>query len=299
MKHLLHAACLLPLISNAQIQNGGFEELNVNGEPIHWVGDFFIQLITFDSLGNPIMDEIQFDDGWFFQVNTQDVHSGTNAIDLRNAFNVTQQQPIVMGYNASPDTTGSEGFATTQIPTTERPTSFAFHAKYLPADPGDSAYAEVRVINDFYEPIGEGTVRFGGTFTQYDLFTIPVTYTSTEPAAFVTVRFQTSTPGGQATFGTRLLIDDVSMSSEPQGIVEEKAAPAITLYPQPADQLVNIGRSGTGPLSVQLLDATGRAVRPTRMVSGPLDTADLPCGTYLLDVVGEEGRSRARLVVAR
>ncbi|HTF05786.1 MAG TPA: T9SS type A sorting domain-containing protein [Bacteroidia bacterium] len=85
------------------------------------------------------------------------------------------------------------------------------------------------------------------------------------------------------------------------GIAENNAdAPA--LYPNPANETVNISWMGNGHNSlVQVHDISGRLVmeHATTQNQTLLDVSQLPEGTYVVTILAGESRSTARMVIAR
>lgn len=87
----------------------------------------------------------------------------------------------------------------------------------------------------------------------------------------------------------------------PLSIAEFNAGKEMVVYPNPAEDIVTIERTGTSPiLAVSLMDMTGKVIQPTADLAGTrtyLHVGELPSGIYLLKVVTEEGAHVERLSV--
>ncbi|MEO8068244.1 MAG: T9SS type A sorting domain-containing protein [Flavobacteriales bacterium] len=296
-KLMILLLCAAAVPAHAQIQNGGFEQLNVDVLPVYWQGIPFIQLVWIDSNGVAHADSVVFDEG-LYVLNTADVHSGSNAAELRNAYNYTMSTTITGNWIASLDTF-TYGFPQAFLGTAMRPGGLSFYGKYLPAGT-DSAYAEVRVYDEALNEIGAGTLAIGNTVSVYTLFDVPINYLAQDSAAYVTIHFSTASPGSAATFGTRFLIDDVSMSYMATAVADIAGPSENAPYPNPATDMValkGIDASGQG---VRLFDACGRQVAFRSVTNADritISTAGLPRGLYALHVEGATGNVVYRIVL--
>lgn len=282
---------------NAQVNNGGFEDLSVDGLAQYWVGDLHIVQITIDTNGVSHTDSVVYDGGTDYALSA-DARTGANAMELRNGYNFTSDAPIVGRLHANSDSVSYGGFPIISVPVTQRPTSVEFWAKYAPLG-NDSAFASITVLDEAQNTIGYGELSIGGDVPAYAPFQIPVTYSTEDVAAFVQLTFATAAPWGTATLGTRLLIDDVSVTSAPNGLVEVGAeGKALELFPVPADGYCTIraGRNNT-VLAVNLLGIDGSTFPSPVVQAGGFDTSALPAGGYVLSVRTAEGNLRSRLLV--
>lgn len=284
------------LLSHAQITNGGFEDLNSNAVPQYWTGDIHLQVITIDSNGVAHTDSVVYDGGADYALSA-DARSGLYAMELRNGFDYTLDQPLVGHLYASMDTNSYQGFPLSTVPVSQRPLSIGFWAKYAPLG-SDSAYAGVTVLDEGANTIGGGTLAIGGAVPQYTAFQVPITYFGPEQPAFVQLTFGTATPTGTATLGTRFLIDDVTMATAPNAIAEASFSQALSVFPLPADERCTVRLFGGAPvLSLTLLDAQGRWVASPQVTDGSFSTSDLPAGDYVVLARSTSGIARAHIVV--
>lgn len=273
---------------SAQLHNGGFEDLGSLDMPAYWGAG---------SESTTIGDLIVVDSAKYL-LNTTDVHSGQHAVELRNAYNYTQNLGLPGLWMASSLEDGYGGFSAPDVPIAQRPTALRFWAKYAPVQ-GDSAYAEIKVFGEFQQEIGSGSLRIGGNVGSYTALEVPVVYGSADEAFYINVRFITIVPGGNAHLGTRLLLDDVDVQYSGTGIAE-MSGNALGISPNPATDQVRIELPGTGsPATVKVFSSTGRLERVADVRNGILSVADLPTGAYFLQTEQNGQRAQAPLLIAR
>lgn len=206
----------------------------------------------------------------------------------------TQDIPYVGTWSASSESSAYGGFPLVMIGVEQRPVAVTFYAKYLPlAD--DAAYANVVVYDEATEPIGQGEWSITGPVSVWTAFELPITYTSTEPAAFYSLSFATAAPGAPSTIGTRLLIDDVAMP-QATGIAERAEGPAVVLYPNPAHDRFRVQADGTVQ-NIRIADIAGHEQAVTRQADGTVDCATLADGVYVVRTLTAQGESRRTLLV--
>lgn len=242
-------------------------------------------------------DSIVFDEALYLLNNTEP-HTGSNAVELRNAFNYTTNTVITRDWIASVDTI-TYGFPQVFMPAMERPAQLSFYGKYLPAG-ADSAYAEVLVFDEAVNQIGAGALSIGGTVPAYTLFDVPVNYTAQDSAAFVSVRFSTASPGCVASFGTHLIIDDVSMSYTATAVQDIAHASENAPYPNPATDVIMLNGVDASHATLRLFDVRGRRVDiSTSNTAGTTSIAlgAVPPGIYMLQVQDKAGTAVHRVVV--
>ena len=107
---------------------------------------------------------------------------------------------------------------------------------------------------------------------------------------------------GQDTFKRRILnsvggsMSDLVVAT---GVSSTGEAAILNLYPNPASDHVTFGWDRAAALRLRLLDASGRILREwyDRGTSVNISLADVPAGTYLLDVTDGKERMVGRLVV--
>jgi hypothetical protein len=290
--HLLTAALLMGSTSFAQLPNAGFEQLNASNNTSFWGKNLFL-LAWVDSTGEIHSDSVVFDGGNLY-FPTTDAHTGTYALEMRNAWNYTQNIGYPGGAFLNP---AEEFYSSYEAPINQttpiQPERFTFWYKYFPVGT-DIAYANVMLYNENYEPVGEATFETGDAMTAYTYVDIPITYTQVDPVHYLSVSFLANSPANpnQPNFGTRFLVDDVAFEGT-LGINEQQTA-AVTVYPNPATTFVTIV-SAEPMLSAHLSDAAGRTVplTVTNLSAGQagdhIDCSGIAAGSYLLQIETASG----------
>lgn len=83
--------------------------------------------------------------------------------------------------------------------------------------------------------------------------------------------------------------------------IEENTLLNPVLFPNPANETVQLMHAASGPAQVEINDMTGRLVRSER-ISGntaTISVADLPMGTYFVRLIADGKSGVARLIIAR
>lgn len=298
MRHALLAFLLASAgTASAQFENGGFEDLNEVGLPAYWQGNLAIWNMWVDSTGGFHSDSVVFDGGGNYHLNTTDVHAGQRAIELHNGYNYTQDIPYVGTWSASSERSAYGGFPLVFIGVQQPPLSVEFYAKFQPAG-GDSAQAAITVYDAAMNEIGAGVLALSEAVPTYTAFHLPVTYTSAVPAAFFSLSFATTRPGGQMTLGTRLLVDDVALV-QAVGVEEVPVGdPSLHLSPNPAQERVTLRTAeNERVLAFRLLDVAGHELPVVRQADGTIACDHLADGLYVIAARTASGEHRARLVV--
>jgi hypothetical protein len=296
MKHILTLLlCLSVVHTHAQVQNGGFEDLNSEALPYYWKWISAPINVVIDTTGQP--DSVVYVGGRY-AVNDIDVHSGQRAMEIGNGYNFTTNEPYTGELVATYDTIFAGGFPINEVFLFERPQTVRFFAEYFP-EAGDSAFVEVHVFNTSYDEIGTSVLKIGGTVATYTEFEMPITYVSNDSAATMNLSFHTSTPTGPASLNTRLLMDDVTVENTQTGLFENARADNFRLYPNPVDKVLTIDVPVDAEVtSVLLTDALGRT-KPMNVVSGHrLDCSALANGLYRVSVPTSAGPVSKPFVVA-
>lgn len=264
----------------AQLPNPGFEELTSEGKISYW-GSIFLIPVYIDSTGSHT-DSIIFDNQLYFSTN--DAHSGLRALEMRNAYNYTSSQQIAGTANLMSDSVVS--FAGTAS-ISERPLYFSFYYKFLPAG-NDTAYAYMEVFDYNGNSIGESSIELWAQKTNYTLVQKPISYHSTDSAAFISVRFSTSKSGNFATLGTRFLVDDVNMDINAGLYETDNSSVFVHCLPNPAEQELTIALAPEIENGIIFIyDLTGKLVHAVSFEENQqitIDVQTLPRGIYSLSV---------------
>lgn len=278
MKHIFALLlCIAGIHAQTQVQNGGFEALNSEQLPYYWKWISDPILVVIDTTGVP--DSVTFVGGRY-ELNDMEVHTGQHAMEIGNGYNFTAQTAYTGRLVATYDTFFVGGFPIDQVFLTERPESVHFFAEYFP-EADDSAFVEVRVMDEYSNEVGYASLLIGGTVSSYTEFVLPITYTSSDSAAYMALAFQTSAPNGTASLNTRLLIDDVTVVNMPTGVAERELSDLFTVYPNPVDaQLTIAGPIDANVTSAQVADALGRTRSLSVNTCRQVDLSALAAGVY-------------------
>lgn len=93
--------------TNAQVQNGGFEDLNSEALPYYWKWISGPYVVFIDTTGQP--DSVAYVGGRS-AVNTLDVHTGQQAMDIGNGHNFTTNTAYTSELVATYDTNFAGSF---------------------------------------------------------------------------------------------------------------------------------------------------------------------------------------------
>ena len=119
----------------------------------------------------------------------------------------------------------------------------------------------------------------------------------TVPALVTSV---SATPAGPATFGTRLLVDDVDVLYNVTAVQEASLDPdPIKIHPNPASSAVTVDLpSGDAAAQYNLFNSAGQQVSLPRL-NNILDTSGLASGGYMLQVTTDRTIQHLPLIIAR
>ncbi len=298
--YLTLALSLNAVTLHAQIPNSGFELLNTTGNLSNW-GKTLLLSVVIDTTGNSHSDSIVFDRQLYFA--TTDAHSGSRAMEMRNAHNYTTGKGYAGGASLSENDSVYNGFSTNLVSTQVQPTGLNFYYKYFPVN-GDSAIAQISVYDDSGNPIGEGSLIISGTISNYTLVNIPVAYTTPGTAAFISISFSTfySEDGGisQPSFGTRLLVDDLSLTTTTGTGGLTNSRTLTTIYPNPVTNLLHIQTNSPLALQYNIYNISGQLLRFGNIQPGTCNTIttdDLGNGLYIIELIAGSKAERHRIVV--
>ncbi len=286
------------ITTKSQIVNNSFENLNPNGTIKNW-GDLFIWSGSLDTNGVWQADSVIFDNELYFSTN--DANTGLRALEMRNAFNFTTSQKISGSARLSQNDTAYAVF-TQVINIPQRPSHFSFFHKFFPVA-NDTAYAQMTVLDTNGNDIGSVDIDISAPSSVYSQISKPVIYTSNAPGAYIMVGFKTAKPYTTASFGTRLLIDDVNILFTGLFENENPDKDVLTCFPNPAPGIIHLlideqrrGQKGV----VEVSDFNGKIVRVIPLTGDErllhLETADLADGPYSISLKTAAGIYRTTFI---
>ena len=264
--------CLWALKSEAQIPNPGFEQLNQDSTVQHWFG--------YDTYAIGLNDSV-LTDGNLLSRSTL-AHSGAYALELHNAYNVTQGY----GMNGNAKCNLDSSFAGFQIyfPVNNYPESLSFYYQFLQNPFTDTLVCMVNVVNSDYELLASGEVGVWDIHLGYQKKVCPLVYanpnglTDTVPA-FASIHFRNRVVVGPHV-GERVLIDDVSLQGNPVSVATTTSKGLLEVYPNPASDKVWLKHI---PLNTayKILSVYGQ-ILTQGFTSGMIDIQTLPPGLYVV-----------------
>lgn len=221
---------LCSIAANAQFKNNGFELVGTDAKPNFWNGVIYPINVYMDTNGVAKSDSI-LSDGPLYAVTSQKFYAGQNALRLSNAFNVTTNVKQAGVVFASPDSLAYGGFSGQSILVKGRPESLGFMGLFESVK-NDVAYASVVLFDANLNEIGSGELRISQQQTAFTRMDVPLTYTSSDDAAFAQITFSTAAPGTEANLGTFFYVDEVAFSYNTSLVSEDFKSP-ISIYPNP------------------------------------------------------------------
>ena len=280
------AAVLFGFKSYAQtIPNANFECVNTpDSSACNWGSDV-LMAIAIDS--NGVSDSIAILNNRLVGI-THDAHTGSNALEINNYLNYTQN--ICYGMRAAVST--SSVFSTYQggMALTSNPTTFEFFYKYISVG-GDSAIARLDVLDSLDEIIGTAKIIIGTSANTFMQASAQVVYTSTNPAVSGRIIFSPSVI--QKHFGSSLVVDDLSLNAT-TSVSEMYNSVATKVYPNPAKDIIQL--KGSNIKSVEIVNAIGEIMlyENTRQ---SIDISNLSSGIYFVKINHGNETEMIKLVV--
>jgi hypothetical protein len=302
---VLLTLCLASSMVKAQtIPNNQFELLNYDGSLSYW-GNVYIISVSLDSLGNSTSDSIVFDSQYYYGPTT-DAHSGNTALLLSNSWNFTNNTGVAGAAGVDDDTVftswGLSNIISLNNTSGYNPNSLSIFYKFLPVN-GDSGSAFVALWDSLGNLIGEGTYIFMGTTNNYTNLVIPITYNSFDAASFYSLSFSAfySTDYGahQPAFGSKLYIDDVTFETF-TGINEQSSA-HVKLFPNPANDILNLQFENELPCIYKIYDAFGKCVANDNLAANmnAISISQLSNGVYFIELKTNNLLSKIPFVVCK
>lgn len=287
------AFTILSFSLKAQIPNSGFETLNTDNNISQW-SKAFLTVIWIDSTGESHGDSIIFDSpNNALYLPSTDAHSGQYALEMRNAYNFTSGIGITGGAILSSEDGYSIGFEAPVPVSPILPESFSFYYKYFPLA-SDSAQAIAKMFDVDGIQIGEAVITLGGTVSNYTFASTPISYSGPGPVENISISFATATMGNQPTFGTRFLVDDVSLDGA-LGLEEKEQS--LSIFPNPANsELVIDGLEGNEQLI--LFNLGGERLDFKIDEAGKINCSSWSNGVYLLNITNETGSFVQKIIVS-
>lgn len=271
--------------SVAQIPNAGFEMgFNPDSTMKHWFNN------TIYAIG--LNDTILYDGPWISL--SPDAHSGLLALELRNGFNVTQNQGYPGNVFSNKDSVLG-GFAQiAPFPLTGKPHALAFYYKHTQNPFIDTFQCKVQIFNNDLFQIGTGSVKVWDVNNLYQLQTVSVQYIpdslitlGDSIPAFAKIHLGNIICDTVPHIGQRILVDDLSFLYTPLDVPFTDKESAIVIYPNPAGSTLNIKTQDMpSNTTFEICSVTGQLLSMPQLLSAHnnIDIQNLAKGLYYVKI---------------
>lgn len=282
---------------HGQIINGGVETSQSGSRAAFWAGKTYTLQVVLDSNGKSHSDSVVYDKS-LYAITSSKVHSGSKALELRNAYNYTKSQSMPGVAFASIDTNGYVGFTNTYIPVSSNPDALKFHCVYLPKQ-ADTGLVQIKVFDADMNEIGSGVFKIETGVPDWEAITVPVEYSSVANAAFVQVSFASAMEGSRVSLGTVLFIDDVELLNFTSMDADPMLNP-INVFPNPSAGNIKLTiQKNVKVYDVFLVNMGGQVITVQTSSEGVYWTNNLDDGVYIVVAKGTNLFYRYKLVVRR
>jgi hypothetical protein len=284
---------LITGLTNAQqISNAGFESWDTLGD--------YTQPSFWYSL-NPLT-EFGFDQNTTL---TTDAHSGNYAVRLESISNPFADISGVLCTGPILDDQKQPDFDHMKIGFSGKPTKFEFYYKADP-EPGDSAVISMVLTHwntalQQADTVATASMFFPDSTAAYMHASIQFEYNSPLPPDSMFVIASSSADGFNPMVGSSLTLDDILLVYGPTGISETAPRPEAVLYPNPAQDLLNIRMQQQFSGNVSVYDLLGNKVY-NETVAGKdisINTISMNNGLYFVVLQTEEGATQTYKVAVK
>lgn len=299
---------------NAQIINGDFENVKPNFLPSNWGKSFTLNVGIDTVTGESISDEIQYSSyiPGICYANFGNTHSGQYALEMANAFNVTQNKLIVGGAVLFEDATqdfppgGNYNINTSRVPFdssilyANQGVSLGFYYKFY-ALGNDIAEANLELFDEDGNSVGKVSVPISIVNEEFNYIYAPVSFTSSNTPVSMSLSFTMAKEDSVPTFGSSLIIDDVTLNNATLQI-SKSVNEQFVVYPTIATQKINIKKGNSiidGNYNFQIINSEGKLISNQvlsfiNLEINEIDINNLSIGNYFLKTIinGKESVTR-------
>ncbi|MGV3696397.1 T9SS type A sorting domain-containing protein [Flavobacterium sp.] len=285
------ALLIAPFYSQAQVVNGGFENVKPNFLPSNW-GMNFQQSFGFDpETGETFGDQIQFT--WCVPSMVYasfEPKTGQYAMEVSNAYNWTTSEVIPGMATVFNDPEQDSPGWNPGVPVSPQTSVIllGFDYKFFPAG-NDIAQATLRVEDAEGNQLGSASLDISGLHNTYTYVYTPMAITRAGTPAFMYISFSMAKEGSTPTFGTRLVVDNVIINFSTL-INDENTANTPKVFPTLVDRELNIIPNGLNDtVSYKIINSEGRLVRESIVSQDAgaqytMDLSELNSGIYFLNI---------------
>ncbi len=290
IKCLLLLLCLSSTKLFAQVPNAEFETLNHNGSIRNW-GITFTTSIWFDSLGVGHSDSVINSKN--LCVSSIDAHSGKKAMEMQNAFNVTKNKCIRGGAFLADDSIVSSW--SPKVSVTGGASLFSFWYKFMSVG-NDTAMATIEAFDSTGNTIGEASIALPNTNSMYKYVSSPIQFAMGDAnlVKYVYIYFGTALTDSTATFGSKLIVDDVKINPLKTNVINNNFSLNTLVYPNPCSNYITIKNDLETIINVEVFNSNGQAVLQKNLENKNeiqyVNTSSIPLGIYFLQITSLSGK---------
>lgn len=301
--------------ANAQIINGDFETLNQTGLVSNWGKNYAMNVVLDPVTGESIPDLIQYGGcSIYLCLPTPDSHSGQYAMEMVNFYNITQEKLIVGGAVLFEDGTqdfppgGNYNSNTSRVPFdssilyANQGLSLGFYYKFTPLG-NDVAEANLELFDIDGNSVGKVAIPISGTQTTFQYIYASVNFTSTATPVSMSLSFNMAKEGSVPTFGSSLLIDDVTLNNATLQ-VNQVVNKDFAISPTVATQEISVNKSKStvdGSYNFQIINTEGKTITHDKLTfsksdSEKIDVSQLANGIYFLKIAANNNETKLKFI---
>lgn len=294
---------IAPFCSDAQVINGGFEDIKPNFLPRNW-GMNFVYEFGFDmETGEQFGEQIQFT--WCFPsmvYATTDAKSGQYAMEISNAYNWSKQILIPGSATLFSDPEQDSPGWNPGVPVSPGTSVvlLGFDYKFMPVE-DDIAQAKLEIIDADGNQLGSASLDISGWNDNYVYVYTPVSITRAGTPAFMYISFNMAKAGSTPVFGSRLLVDNVIVNFSSL-ITEENEAKSAKIFPTLVDNELNIIPNGfSDNITYRIINSEGRVVKQNTVNQDSssqytMDANGLSSGVYFINIQDGTNNSTKKFI---
>ncbi|MGL2966248.1 T9SS type A sorting domain-containing protein [Flavobacterium sp. XGLA_31] len=292
-------------VNFGQVVNGNFENVKANLLPSNW-GMTFLQQGGFDpETGEAFGDQIQYT--WCIPsmvYATTEAQSGDYAMEISNAFNLTQNTviPGMATIFSDPEQDGPGWNPGIPVQATDAIDMIGFYYKFIPAG-NDIAEARISVYDANSNEIGHANIDISGTNNQFQYIYQTINYTSNAPRAHMTISFSMAKEGSVPTFGSRLVVDNVVTNWAALNLATLPFSSRISVFPTLVTDELNINTFGMtqGPVTYKITNSEGKVLTQNTVNESSayvytMDVSSLSAGLYFITINSSLGKITKKFI---
>ncbi len=229
---------------------------------------------------------------------TSDAHGGNFAVQLESLSNPFANISGVLCSGPVLSPSLEPDFSHMKVGFTDKPQKFEFYYKAFPME-GDTSVISMCLTRwnqttQSADTIAVATKMFYDSMDVYTLASIEFEYFSSLQPDSMFIIASSSMDGFNPTVGSKLILDDLSLVYAPTGIENIQHPIEALVYPNPAQDKLNVKMEESMVGSAYVYDLLGNIVYQ-QVLDGKelsINTADMKGGLYILVLQAENGASQ-------